>query len=103
MHRRRPGWPVEARQHPSTGGGPLRRPGAVHDAEVAGSAEHRRQSHVDYRIVLADSAEGLALFGPVTVLPTTWLIDHRGRVAATHVGLVDGSALEADIRQLLAE
>ena len=61
------------------------------------------QRQVDYRIALADSAERLAPFGPVTVLPTTWLIDRRGRVAATHVGLVDRTALEADIRQLLAE
>ena len=61
------------------------------------------ESRVDYRVALADSAERLAPFGPVTVLPTTWLIDRRGRVAATHVGLVDRSALEADIQQLLAE
>ena len=61
------------------------------------------QRQVDYRIALADSAERLAPFGPITVLPTTWLIDRRGRVAATHVGLVDRTALEADIRQLLAE
>ncbi|MCY4511651.1 MAG: TlpA disulfide reductase family protein [Acidobacteria bacterium] len=61
------------------------------------------QSRVDYRIALADSVEQLAPFGPVTVLPTTWLIDRRGRVAATHVGLVDRTVLEADIRQLLAE
>ena len=61
------------------------------------------QRQVDYRIALADSAERLAPFGSVTVLPTTWLIDRRGRVAATHVGLVDRTALEGDIRQLLAE
>ena len=58
---------------------------------------------VDYRIALADTAERLAPFGPVTVLPTTWLIDRRGRLAATHVGLVDRTALEAEIQQLLAE
>ena len=61
------------------------------------------QSQVDYRIALADSAERLAPFGPVTVLPTTWLVDRRGRIATTHVGLVDRTALEAEIRQLLAE
>ena len=47
--------------------------------------------------------ERLAPFGPITVLPTTWLIDRRGRLAAAHVGLVDRTALEAEIRQLLAE
>ena len=61
------------------------------------------QSPVDYRVALADTAERLAPFGPITVLPTTWLIDRQGRLAATHVGLVDRGVLENDIRQLLAE
>ena len=60
-------------------------------------------SPVDYRIALADTAERLAPFGPISVLPTTWLIDRQGRLAATHVGLVDRSVLESDIEQLLAE
>lgn len=61
------------------------------------------QSPVDYRVALADTAERLAPFGPVTVLPTTWLIDRQGRLAATHVGLVDRAVLESDIQQLLTE
>lgn len=61
------------------------------------------QNPVDYRVALADTAERLAPFGPITVLPTTWLIDRQGRLAATHVGLVDRGVLENDIRQLLAE
>ena len=61
------------------------------------------QADIDYGIALADTVERLAPFGPITVLPTTWLIDRRGRLAATHVGLVDRTVLESDIRQLLAE
>ena len=61
------------------------------------------QSPVDYRVALADTPERLAPFGPITVLPTTWLIDREGRLAATHVGLVDRAVLESDIQQLLAE
>ncbi len=61
------------------------------------------QSPVDYRVALADTPERLAPFGPITVLPTTWLIDREGRLAATHVGLVDRDVLESDIQQLLAE
>ena len=48
---------------------------------------------VDYRVALADTAERLVPFGPITVLPTTWLMDRRGRLAATHVGLVDRAVL----------
>ena len=61
------------------------------------------QNPVDYRVALADTAERLAPFGPITVLPTTWLIDRRGRLAATHVGLVDRAVLESEIQRLLAE
>lgn len=60
-------------------------------------------SPVDYRIALADTAERLAPFGPITVLPTTWLIDRQGRLATTHVGLVDRAVLESEIQRLLAE
>lgn len=65
--------------------------------------EFLERSPVDYRIALADTAERLAPFGPITVLPTTWLIDRQGRLAATHVGLVDRVVLESEIQQLLAE
>ena len=61
------------------------------------------QSPVDYRVALADTADRLAPFGPITVLPTTWLIDRQGRLAATHVGLVDRAVLESEIQRLLAE
>lgn len=61
------------------------------------------RSPVNYRIVLADTVERLAPFGPKNVLPTTWLIDRQGRIAAEHVGLVSREATEAEIRLLLAE
>ena len=61
------------------------------------------RSPVNYRIALADTVERLAPFGPKNVLPTTWLIDRQGRVAAEHVGLVSREAIEAEIRLLLAE
>ena len=61
------------------------------------------RSPVNYRIALADTVERLAPFGPKNVLPTTWLIDRQGRIAAEHVGLVSQEALDAEIRLLLAE
>ena len=61
------------------------------------------QGDIDYGIALADTVERLAPFGPITVLPTTWLIDRQGRLATTHVGLVNPTVLESDIQQLLAE
>ena len=61
------------------------------------------RSPVNYRIALADTVERSAPFGPKNVLPTTWLIDRQGRIAAEHVGLVSREAIEAEIRLLLAE
>ena len=61
------------------------------------------RSPVNYRIALADTEQRLAPFGPMNTLPTTWLIDRRGRIAAEHVGLVNREATEAEIRLLLAE
>ena len=61
------------------------------------------QGDIDYGIALADTVERLAPFGPITVLPTTWLIDRQGRLAGTHVGLVDRTVVESDIQRLLAE
>ena len=61
------------------------------------------RSPVNYRIALADTAQRLAPFGPMNTLPTTWLIDKHGRIAAEHVGLVNRDATEAEIRLLLAE
>jgi len=39
----------------------------------------------------------------VTALPVTYLIDRRGRIAATYVGIVDRANMEANIKTLLAE
>jgi cytochrome c biogenesis protein CcmG/thiol:disulfide interchange protein DsbE len=61
------------------------------------------RSPVNYRIALADTVERQAPFGPKNVLPTTWLIDRQGRIAAEHVGLVSREAIEAEIRLLVAE
>lgn len=61
------------------------------------------RSPVNYRIALADTAARLAPFGPLNTLPTTWLIDRQGRIAAEHVGLVSRAAIEAEIRLLLDE
>ncbi len=61
------------------------------------------RSPVNYRIALADNDQRLAPFGPMNTLPTTWLIDKQGRIAAEHIGLVSREATEAEIRLLLAE
>jgi peroxiredoxin len=57
--------------------------------------------HIDYTIMLDDGSTAQAF--KVTALPATYLIDCRGRVAATYVGVVDPVDIERNVRSLLAK
>jgi peroxiredoxin len=54
-----------------------------------------------YPIVMDNGSAEKAL--NVTALPATYLVDRRGRIAATYVGVVDAADLEKNIKALLAE
>lgn len=55
---------------------------------------------VNYRILQGDDSTA-SLYGGVESLPTTFIIDRTGRVAASHVGLRSKSVFEDDIKKLL--
>ena len=60
------------------------------------------ESHkVNYTILMGDDA--LTKSYNITALPATYLIDSKGRIAATYVGLVNRDNLEANIKRVLAE
>ena len=61
-------------------------------------ADHK----INYRIMIGNDELG-DLYGGVDSLPTTFLIDREGRVAAIHVGLVSKSSYEDDIQRLLSD
>ncbi len=56
---------------------------------------------VNYRVVLGNDTVA-QLYGGIDSLPTTFLIDREGKIAATHVGLVSKSRYENDLQQLFA-
>ena len=56
---------------------------------------------VNYRTLLGTDMVAQQ-FGGVEALPTTFVIDREGRIASTHVGLVNKSDYENDIEALLA-
>jgi peroxiredoxin len=57
---------------------------------------------INYRIVIGN--DGLAdLYGGVSALPTTFLIDREGRIAAAHVGLASKGEFENGIEALLQD
>ena len=55
---------------------------------------------VNYRIVMGNDATAQA-YGGVDALPTTFLIDRAGRIAAVHVGLASKRDFEDGIQELL--
>jgi len=60
-----------------------------------------QQLKINYRIVLGNDKVG-DQYGGVDSLPTTFLIDRQGRIAATHVGLSGGKDdFKNDIANLL--
>ena len=58
------------------------------------------EQKVNYRVVVGTEAVSTA-YGGVESLPTTYLIDRDGKIAATHVGLVSKGDYEKEIVDLL--
>jgi cytochrome c biogenesis protein CcmG/thiol:disulfide interchange protein DsbE len=55
---------------------------------------------VNYRVLLGDDATA-DRYGGVEALPTTFLIDRTGRIAAIHIGLTDRRDIEDGVEELL--
>jgi len=55
---------------------------------------------MNYRVVVGDDATS-QLYGGVDALPTTFLIDREGKIAAVHVGLASRRDFEDGIEELL--
>ena len=55
---------------------------------------------LNYKIIVA-TPEVAQLYGVVDALPTTFMIDQEGRIAATHTGLVSKATYAKQIEQLL--
>ncbi len=60
------------------------------------------QKHVNYPVMIGESHIA-DLYGGVTALPVTYVIDKAGRIAATHLGVVAKSDYQAEIERLLSE
>jgi peroxiredoxin len=58
------------------------------------------KSPVNYRMLVGDDVMAQK-YGGIESLPTSFVIDRQGRIAATHVGLVERADYEGEIRELL--
>lgn len=57
---------------------------------------------VNYRVVIGNDVTA-QLYGGVDALPTTFLIDRNGKIAAVHIGLASKKVFEDGIEQLLQD
>ncbi len=55
---------------------------------------------VNYRVLMGDDFTA-QLYGGVDALPTTFLIDRKGLIAAVHIGLADRKEIEDGVETLL--
>ncbi len=60
------------------------------------------QMGVNYRVLVGND-EVAQNYGGVDSLPTTFLIDRAGKIAAVHIGLVSKSSYEKDLEELFAD
>ncbi|HEY1206080.1 MAG: TlpA disulfide reductase family protein [Bryobacteraceae bacterium] len=57
------------------------------------------ETGINYRVLLGDDKIA-ELYGGIDSLPTSFVIDREGRIAAVHIGLVSKSRYEDDLQQL---
>lgn len=58
------------------------------------------QMKINYRIVMGNDTAA-DLYGGIEALPTTFLVDREGKIAAVHVGLAGKDEFENDIENIL--
>jgi peroxiredoxin len=58
------------------------------------------QMKINYRLVMGDDLTA-DMYGGIEALPTTFLVDREGKIAAVHVGLAGKDEFENDIEKIL--
>lgn len=61
-----------------------------------------KQAGINYPVLMANEAM-IKAFGGIEMIPTSFVIDRSGGIAAKHLGFADRAVLEASIQPLLAQ
>lgn len=93
--------PVFARWQKQYGPQGLQVLGVSMDDDEAPVQRFLKKSPLDYPVILGDTALA-KLYGGVLGLPLTYLIDAQGKVEGRYLGGTDLSAVETQIKRLLA-
>jgi peroxiredoxin len=67
---------------------------------VAGVADFAKAQGINYPIVMGNQ-DVADTYGGIQAIPTTFIIDKDGNIAARHEGFTDKSEFEAEIKKLL--
>jgi len=74
---------------------------SMDEGEVTPVVRFTNQYRIPYPILLP--AQGFGLADRVDSLPTTFLVDQRGRIAKTYIGAVPEATFQLDVDRLLVE
>lgn len=75
---------------------------SVDSTGAADVAKFAKEHDMNYPIVMDDGTTASA-YGADQGIPTTVVIDKKGNIVATHLGLTDKSVFEDDIKKALAD
>jgi thiol-disulfide isomerase/thioredoxin len=75
---------------------------SVDSTGAADVAKFVKDNGMNYPIVMGDEAAATA-YGADQGIPTTVVIDKKGDIVATHLGLTDKDVFEGDIKKALAD
>jgi cytochrome c biogenesis protein CcmG/thiol:disulfide interchange protein DsbE len=75
---------------------------SVDSTGAADVAKFAKDNGMNYPIVMGDEATATA-YGADQGIPTTVVIDKKGNIVASHLGLTDKDVFESDIKKALAE
>lgn len=72
---------------------------AYDEAEPSVIAAFAKQFHINYPVAVIGPADA-DLFGRVDGIPMSFLVDRKGLIVRTYMGLLDAAVLERDVRAL---
>jgi cytochrome c biogenesis protein CcmG/thiol:disulfide interchange protein DsbE len=73
---------------------------SLNEYDPADVAKFAQEHQVSYPLVMA-TPEVVEAYGPLSLLPTTLVVDRRRRISYRHEGLIQPAELEREIKRLL--
>ncbi|HDT14751.1 MAG TPA: TlpA family protein disulfide reductase, partial [Firmicutes bacterium] len=69
----------------------------------AGTRHYMSENNIDFPVFITSRERLTEDFGPVSAVPTTYVLDKKGRIYSRYHAFIPSIVLETDIRAILAE